>query len=61
MWEAVERKLASASWGFRIENDGRMVEVIGGWEKSFRLYLDGELVGQTIYVDKAVGYLRYGS
>lgn len=58
MWEAVKRKLASASWGFRIGNEDRMVEVVGGWERSYMMYIDGEYVGSTIYVDVATRFLR---
>lgn len=55
LWANVEKKLANASVGFRIENEDRMVEVT---REGFDLYRDWENVGFTIYVDTATGFLK---
>ena len=58
VWEDVTRQIGSASVGFRIENDGRMVEVAYGG--GYRLYNDWDEVGFVRSLLSAVNFLRYG-
>lgn len=65
-WESVKGELASANWGYRIENEDRLVEVYGYSDptqlprRQFRLYSYGYFVGVAHNVDNAVRYLQDG-
>jgi len=58
VWNDARRQISSARAGFRIENDGRTVEVMYGG--GYRLYRDWKDVGITWEIDKVMNFLRYG-